>query len=350
MFDYDDKKHSPQKHEAPRKEQGAETEEFGSESELKSQIPFMLDQTSALNVFSHYTDGIFTKNSQKDKDIKPDQVALEQEKQADQQVNPDQQKYLKQIESGDERNIEKVVDPKSKKFLYKYTENGKVTWIEEDRIDFMNGPGQEILRSGKDYGFSQFGSMFMMAQASLESGWGKGNFINKTHNLFSMMGGSDPTYSNSHGNLKVYDSNKNSIDDYIRQLNRKWPGAVANEDALFRKDHFTPDDANKSFNQEKYYPTEKERNSGKGAYNGDPNSNYGREVMQRMRFITGPYLTLQEKQLASEKDPVKRKELETKVQGLRSTYRQLKASLAPQVNPVATPPGVIPSTTSGKAH
>ena len=350
MFEFEDKKHSSKKHDAKRKEQEVAVEDISCESKLNSHIPPMLDSTSALSVFPHYADEIITKNNQEKDGVVPKRVSEEPEQETLQRTNPDQQKFLKQISTDDERNIERVVEPKSKKAKYKYTENGRVTWIDEDRINFMNGPGKEILNSGKDHGFSSFGSMFMMAQSSIESGWGKGNFMDKTHNLFSMMGGSDPTYGNRHGSLKIYDSYKNSIDDYVRQLNRKWPGTVASDGALFKRDHFTPDEANKSFNQEKYYPTEKERNSGKGAYNANPESNYGSEVMQRMRFITGPYLTLQEKQLASEKDPVKRKELETKVHELQATYKQIKSSLSPQVTPVATPHVVMPRTDSGQKH
>ena len=66
---------------------------------------------------------------------------------------------------------------------------GPVRWMSEDQISFMTGAAQDVMHTGEEHGFSSFGSLFMAAQASLESGWGQGNWMDETHNLFSMMGG-----------------------------------------------------------------------------------------------------------------------------------------------------------------
>ena len=231
------------------------------------------------------------------------------------------------------RSIERVVNPQTKQAVYKYVENGKVRWMDESQIAFMNGAGQDVINTGEAHGFSSFGSMFMAAQASLESGWGKGNWMPETHNLFSMMGGSNPKYKNSHGTLQTYGSNQDSTTDYIKQLDSKWGGATQGDGALFRQNGFTPDDANKAFHQKQYYPTAQQRNQGIYAYDADPSADYSRSIMQRMQYMAGPMLAMKEQALAQEKDPTRRQQLEQEVAKERADYDRLNASLAPPAQP-----------------
>jgi len=72
---------------------------------------------------------------------------------------------------------------KDKESVWKYGDSVNTTrWMEAKQIDFLKGAGFDIFNAAKTKGFSTFGALFIVAQASLESGWGKGNWAAATKN------------------------------------------------------------------------------------------------------------------------------------------------------------------------
>jgi hypothetical protein len=55
--------------------------------------------------------------------------------------------------------------------------------------------------------------------------------------------------------------------------------------------------------------------------------------MQRMQYMAGPMLALKEQELANEKDPVRRQQLQQEVEGERADYASMNAALATKAKP-----------------
>ncbi len=170
--------------------------------------------------------------------------------------------------------------------VFEYKEGSKTTWIDPYKIDFLQSAGFDVYQAARKKGFSAFGSLFVVAHASLESDWGKGNWSNETHNLFSIMGGSNKKYSNAHGTLSKFSTNEEGFEAYVALLGKsdRWPTTVAENTGLLRLDYFTADDLNKALHQKPYY------SKGGPAYNADPDSDYGQDLLNRMKFLIGPLL------------------------------------------------------------
>jgi hypothetical protein len=173
--------------------------------------------------------------------------------------------------------------------VYSYTEEGKKpVWIEAFKVDFLKGSGFDVFMAAKAKGFSTFGALFIVAHASMESGWGKGNWADETHNLFSVMGGTDAKYRNPHGKLAKYADVSHGFDAYLALLAKtdRWPTTVEVKTGLYYQTVFEPDDVNKAFHQKGYYA------KGGPAYNADPSSDYGDVLFDRMRWLAGPLIVL----------------------------------------------------------
>lgn len=181
---------------------------------------------------------------------------------------------------------------KGKVKVYSYTEEGKITWIDPFKIAFLGGRGFDLFLSAKALGFSTFGSLFILAQASLESNYGAGNFGEEYKNLFSVMGGAATNKGTSHGKLQKYSSYEEGLKAYVSLLGTKWPAAVAAGMGLYYQSSFTPDAVNSVFRQYTYY------NQGGQVYLGDKNADYGDSLFDRVVFVAGPLIVLLQQKLA----------------------------------------------------
>lgn len=180
---------------------------------------------------------------------------------------------------------------KGKITVYSYTEGGKITWIDPYKIVFLGGQGFDVFLLAKAKAFSTFGSLFIMAHATLESDFGAGNLGGEYKNLFSVMGGAATNVGTSHGNLQKYSSYEEGLEAYVSLLGKKWPATVAAGTGLYYQSSFTPDDVNKAFRQYSYY------NQGGQVYLGDKNTDYGNSLFERMAFIAGPLIMLVQQKL-----------------------------------------------------
>ncbi|HTQ12501.1 MAG TPA: DUF4157 domain-containing protein [Rhizomicrobium sp.] len=197
---------------------------------------------------------------------------------------------------------------KGKVSVYAYEEGGKKTWIDPFKIAFLGGEGFGTLLAARAKGFTTFAGIFVLAQASLESNFGQGNFGAQYKNLFSLMGGPAKNKGTAHGHLQSFPSYEAGFDAYTATLARKWPTTVDPATGLFTKDTFTPDDINKAFHQKNYWGT--------GAYLGDKSRDYGRDLFRRMEFICGPLLAI-----ARQKQAENKKALADAIAGARATGR-----------------------------
>jgi hypothetical protein len=169
---------------------------------------------------------------------------------------------------------------------YSFTEKAgqKPTWIEAFKIAFLGDAGWDAFIWAKGKGYSSFAGLFIMAQASLESGFGKGNGGAAYHNLFSLMGGAKGNIGTAHGNLQKFPSWEAGLDAYAKTLGANFSGMVAEGTGLFHQESFTPDDVNRAFHQFNYYAPP--------VYLGDRTTDYGRDLFGRMGFIAGPLLAV----------------------------------------------------------
>lgn len=219
-----------------------------------------------------------------------------------------------------------------KKQVYSYTESGAVRWIDAFKIDFLKGSGFDLLLSARKKGYTTFGALFIIAHATLESGWGKGNWADTTHNLFSLMGGSDKKYKTAHGTLAKYADVSQAFDAYLAQLAKadRWPTTVAAGTGLYYQESFTPDDVNKAFRQKDYYA------KGGYPYNADPASDYGDVLFDRMRWLAGPLIVLIGQIIAAAPaDSENAKLLPGYLTELQAAYSNVAARLAAHRKPAA---------------
>ncbi len=151
--------------------------------------------------------------------------------------------------------------------------------------EFLITVGIQIYDFAKNKGASINGALLVLAQASIESGYGKSALEHKDYNLFGVMG-KPSKRSTSHGSVKDY-SNLGGYDgaltDYFAKIEKTWPSFSE----VISKDSFTANDIDKAFNTGSYYPTDKERFNGKYAYNADMvngKNNYGAKLMKQLAY------------------------------------------------------------------
>lgn len=191
-------------------------------------------------------------------------------------------------------NIFYGVDPLVEKTgtPYQYCFQNPVKFIDPDGMEgepvhheFLITVGIQIYDFAKNKGASINGALLVLAQASIESGYGKSALEHKDYNLFGVMG-KPSKRSTSHGSVKDY-SNLGGYDgaltDYFAKIEKTWPSFSE----VISKDSFTADDIDKAFNTGSYYPTDKERFNGKYAYNADMvngKNNYGAKLMKQLAY------------------------------------------------------------------
>ncbi|SDF49222.1 RHS repeat domain-containing protein [Chitinophaga filiformis] len=195
------------------------------------------------------------------------------------------------------------LDPRSREYPdwspYVYAYDNPIRLIDDNgegpgdplHHEFLITVALDIYDAAKAKGASGQGALLVMAQASIESLYGKDAIDRGDYNLFGVMTlGSDYKIKNKHGKIKDYSNNgkwKGSIDDYFERKARKWPAS----DELIKQPAFTSDDIDKAFYTGKYFEFEKERNkTGHGSYNADDteektktnNNNYGSRLIKQM--------------------------------------------------------------------
>ncbi|GAA3772681.1 glucosaminidase domain-containing protein [Flavobacterium ginsengiterrae] len=175
--------------------------------------------------------------------------------------------------------------------------------IEKDATDplhhqFLITTALKIYDAAKYKGATGKGALLIMAQASIESGYGKDAMRRGDYNLFgTSTTGND--YKVKNGQIKIKDySNVGgydaSIKDYFDKKLKRWTG-IAN---LIKNENFISDDIDKAFYTGIYIEDEETRNkTGHGAYNFDNvktskpngkgtvisnNNKYGEDLVKQM--------------------------------------------------------------------
>jgi RHS repeat-associated protein len=151
-----------------------------------------------------------------------------------------------------------------------------------------------IYDAAKAKGASGRGTLLIMAQASIESGYGNDALKRGDYNLFGVMtGGSDYKATTTHGRIRDYSNKgqfKGSIDDYISNISAKWPLLLT---ALKKKD-FTSDDVDAALYTGSHYEKKEVRNkTGHLSYNADDiskdektnNNRYGAKLIAQMETL-----------------------------------------------------------------
>jgi RHS repeat-associated protein len=200
------------------------------------------------------------------------------------------------------------VDPKWQQFPewspYVYALDNPIRLVDTDgegpgdpmHHEFLTTTALSIYDAAKSKGASGKGALLIMAQASIESGYGKDAFRRGDYNLFGTMTCStcsDFKVKNDHGRIKDFSNAggyEASIKDYFDKKLKKWTGIAD----LIKKEEFTADDVNKAFYTGKYIEDKKTRNkTGHGSYNFDDvsadesvnNNKYGEGLVSQMNFF-----------------------------------------------------------------
>jgi hypothetical protein len=146
-----------------------------------------------------------------------------------------------------------VVDPLSDKMMmaspFNYSFNNPVRYVDTDgnapepfHHKFFSEIATPMFSIAKSRGLSSIGAIAVIAQASIESGFGN-RASRETNNYFGLMGGKSK-YSTEHGTLKSFNSIEDGVNGYFDKLNKTWPAAMT----LFANNNFNGNDINKAFN------------------------------------------------------------------------------------------------------
>ncbi|KAF2342577.1 hypothetical protein DMB71_02685 [Flavobacterium tistrianum] len=141
---------------------------------------------------------------------------------------------------------------------------------------FLITTALQIYDAAKSKGATGKGALLIMAQASIESGYGVDAMRRGDYNLFGTMTCAtcaDYKVENGHGRIKDFSNSgkyEASINNYFDKKLKKWSGIAE----LIKQDDFSADDINKAFYTGKYFENKKTRNkTGHGSYNMDDISN-----------------------------------------------------------------------------
>lgn len=172
---------------------------------------------------------------------------------------------------------------------------------------FLTTVAIDIYDFAKAKGASSKGALLVLAQASLESGYGVSAIKNDDYNLFGVMG-KPSKRSTSHGSVKDYSGlggYQAALTDYFNKINKNW----SYFSTIIKQDTITADDIDKAFNTGKYYPTDKERHAGKYTYNADKdsagNNHYGEHLLKQIGDFTKRFKKSLEYQIEINKERLK---------------------------------------------
>ncbi len=191
------------------------------------------------------------------------------------------------------------IDPRTKEYPfwspYSFAGNNPIRLTDVDgegpgdpmHHKFLTTVAIEIYDAAKAKGASTKGALLVLAQASLESGWGQSAIKYGDFNLFGVMG-SPSKRKTSHGSVKDYSNAggyTGALTDYFNKIDKTWPDFKA----VIAKKDFTSNDIDKALNTGSSYPTDAERMKGKYAYNADldaaGNNNYGTALFKQMNVV-----------------------------------------------------------------
>jgi hypothetical protein len=168
---------------------------------------------------------------------------------------------------------------------------------------FLTTIAIEIYQYAKIKGASPLGALIVLAQASLESGYGASALKHKDYNLFGVMG-TPSKRKTTHGSVKDYSNlggYKAAITDYFSRIEKRWPyfSTVISQNTI------TADDIDKGFNTGKYYPTKKENYKGKYTYNSDMGkdgkNHYGDHILKQVKDFKKRFVSSLEYQIKQNK-------------------------------------------------
>jgi hypothetical protein len=152
---------------------------------------------------------------------------------------------------------------------------------------FLTTVGIDIYEEARVHGASPKGALLVLAQATLESGWGQAALKYGDFNLFGVMG-TPSKRKTSHGNVKDYSNlgeYKGAVLDFFEKIERTWP----NYKDLIKKNNFSSTDVDSALNTGDYFPTDSERLNGKYAYNADLDADgknkYGKMLIKQMSYV-----------------------------------------------------------------
>ena len=188
------------------------------------------------------------------------------------------------------------VDPMSAKYPslspYVYCADNPVGLVDPNGMEAAKPPlhhqflitvGMQVYKAAKKNGVSSNGAILVLAQASLESGWGKSAMRYNDYNLFGVMG-TPSKRSTTHGPVKDYSNlggYEAAINDYFKKAKSRWPKWTA----VLSQNDFTAEDIDKALNTGSYYPSKEDRQNGKYAYCGDLDENgeshYGESLIKQ---------------------------------------------------------------------
>jgi RHS repeat-associated protein len=210
------------------------------------------------------------------------------------------------------------IDPKYKEYPYwspyAFAGNNPVTCIDafgEGPVpahhEFLTTVALDVYDYAKAQGASTKGALLVLAQASLESGWGASAIKYKDFNLFGVMG-KPSKRSTSHGSVKDYSNSggyKGALKDYFAKIDKTWPGFKG----VLEKDDISADDVDKALNTGKYIPTKAERNKGNYAYNFDMDAegdnHYGESLLKQVATIKTRLIKSIDYQMKQNEDQIK---------------------------------------------
>ncbi len=185
----------------------------------------------------------------------------------------------------------------------------------------------------KTKGGSATGALLVIAQASLESGYGQAAIKFNDYNLFGVMTlGSDYKRTTSHGKVKDYSNAgkyKGAIEDFYNKIVKTWP----NYAELLKKTSFTADDIDKALYTGKYIEWKEERNkTGHLSYNFDNvdeknkinNNQYGKSLINQMISVKKRMITSLDYQISENNADIEQIDRTLKTTGILSNEGRKK--------------------------
>lgn len=143
---------------------------------------------------------------------------------------------------------------------------GGKTWREKSKYDWVvssdEGGGKWIYDKAKsDLDASTLGAALILAFASEEGGWGKGNNQSVTHNQFSLLQQTpNGQTGTAHGYPIIYESFSKGFNAFYQLLKEKYPDFLP----LLKQDNVTADDINKALRSGPHHQRGGYTNSDKG--------------------------------------------------------------------------------------